>query len=89
MLNQQLIFTRDVLTGAGATLRLQYYRLIRNTPDGPRYGVAVHALAPDGETHAEAEDLTSLPARIDHLLALLSDGAVTPVSLRDVLEDLL
>lgn len=89
MLNQQCIFTRDVQTDAGLLLRLTYYRLVQSTPDGVRYGAAVRCLAPDGETYAEVRDITSQPARIDQLLALLSDGVVTPVGLGDIVEDFL
>lgn len=89
MLNQQSIFTRDVHTETGLPLQLTYYRLVQQTPDGVRYGAAVRCLAPDGETYAEARDITSVPARINQLLALLSGGAVTPVGFGDIVADFL
>ena len=39
------------------------------------------------EDYAALPDITSSPERIMQLLTQLADGAVTPVSLREIVED--
>lgn len=89
MQNRELFFTRNVQTQSGVPLRLEYYRLSRPTPPNIEYGAAVRCIRPEGAESASAENITVRPERIDALLRLLADAAVTPVTLYDVLEDIL
>lgn len=62
------------------------YRLLVESGQPCRYGVAV--LDRDGDC-ARVRDLTTRRARAEQVLELLRRNLVTPVTLRDVVEDLL
>ena len=80
MQEKDLIYTQHALAQNGRALRLEYYRLTQPDAHGPQYGAAIRCLSADGEDY---------PGRIERLLALLSEHTVTPVTLRDVITDLL
>lgn len=79
-MEKTLIGTRTAADEAGRTHQFFYYRL----EEKRRYGVCIRKQ--NGETAALA-DLTGDRRRIDALLGALLRGTVTPVSLRDVVED--
>ena len=72
----------------GRERRYRYYVLVGELPLGglscESYGVKI--VGEDGE-EASAPDITVSAARIDALVELLCRNAVSPVSLRDVLDD--
>lgn len=79
----------NALAQNGRALRLEYYRLTQPDTHGPQYGAAIRCLSADGEDYAAVPAITVCPGRIERLLALLSEHTVTPVTLRDVITDLL
>lgn len=89
MQEKDLIYTQHALAQNGRTLRLEYYRLTQPDAHGPQYGAAIRCLSADGEDYAAVPAITVCPGRIERLLALLSEHTVTPVTLRDVITDLL
>ena len=88
--NRSLVLKETVRTCRDAPLELRYYRLSEEASDGTtRYGAAVEALCEEEASGAEVPDITTSRAEIDRLLETLARGAVTPVSLREVIEELL
>ena len=88
--NRSLVQTKAVRTCRDAPLELMYYRLSEDAPDGTtRFGAAVEAVCEEGTSRAEVPDITTSREKIDRLLSALIRGAVTPVSLREVVEDFL
>ena len=71
---------------AGREHTLRYDLLLEAGVEGVRYGVSVQDRAGDG---AQVRDLTSRRERAEEVLALLARNTVTPVTLRDVIDDLL
>lgn len=85
MLREVKYAEKEYVDLKGQAHRLEYYLL--EEPGQPcRYGVAV--LDRGGE-RAAVRDVTSLRERAEEVLALLARNLVTPVTLRDVVEDLL
>jgi hypothetical protein len=80
--------TREHLELGAAKLALSY-RLFSQArgEEGTSYGIEV-ALEDTGEV-ASVEDITVDETRAVRLLRLLTRGTVTPVALRDVVEDFL
>ena len=72
----------------GRECRYRYYVLVGEMPLGglacESYGVKV--VGEDGE-EASVPNITVSTARIDALLELLARNAVSPVNLRDVIDD--
>ena len=67
----------------------EYYRLERDEAERTEYGAAIRCTSREGEDYAAAFCITIVPERIDRLLRTLAHCTVTPVTLRDVLDDLL
>lgn len=85
MLREVKYAEKEYVDLSGRPHRLEYYLL--EEPGQPcRYGVAV--LDPGGD-RAAVRDVTSLRSRAEEVLTLLARNLVTPVTLRDVVEDLL
>ena len=89
MLREDLIYTCHVYTQTGRRLRLEYYRLEHGEAERTEYGAAIRCTSREGEDYAAAFCITILPERIDCLLRTLARCTVTPVTLRDVLDDFL
>ena len=90
MKQEDLIYTRHAYTQTGRRLRLEYYRLAH--PDSEArtgYGAAIRCTAQDGVDYAAVFNITIVPEQIDRLLSTLARCTVTPVTLRDVIEDIL
>ncbi len=88
--NRSLVHTKTIRTCRGVPLELRYYRLSEEADDGTtRFGAAVKAVGEEESPRAEVPDITTSREDIDQLLATLARGTVTPVSLREVVEDLL
>lgn len=62
---------------------VHYYLLEENTGPERRYGIRVEC----GADQAELRDLTPVAGRARGLLEAMCRGAVTPVAVRDVVED--
>ena len=82
--------TKRTETCRGVPLELRYY-LTQEDPDtvrGPsRYGVIVEAYQNGECSRAEASDITTSREKIHTLIDTLARGAVTPETLRDVVDD--
>ena len=89
MIREDLIYTCHVCTQTGQRLRLEYYRLEHDEAERTEYGAAIRCTSHDGEDYAAAFCITIAPERIDRLLRTLARCTVTPVTLRDVLDDFL
>lgn len=81
--------SRTVADEGGENLRFDYYVLIGETDTGAffceSYGVAV-VQAETGRA-CRVPDITVSAARIDRLVTLLLEHAVTPVNLPEVVQD--
>ncbi|MDD3347139.1 DUF6514 family protein [Oscillibacter sp.] len=65
-------------------LSIQYYLLVQESTGGMEtYGVSVEC----GEEQDLLPDLTISKWRVSALLEMLARGSVTPVTLRDIVED--
>lgn len=87
MQREERIYERDAAAQDGRRLRLEYYRLETREQDRVSYGAAIRCVTGGGETYAALPDITTSPEKIARLLTQLADGAVTPVSLREIVED--
>ena len=88
--NRSLVQEKTARTCRDAPVKLRYYRLSEEAPDGTiRYGAAIEAVCEGARTFEEVPDITLSREEIDRLLQTLARGTVTPVSLREVVEDLL
>ena len=83
--------TRTAAAQGGDMLHLEYFLLAEDAPDGTtRYGIAIGCTRAGAAAEwARAADVTSCRAWAEALLRRLADGVVTPVSLREILEDAL
>ena len=88
--NLSLIQTNWTETCRSVPLELRYY-LTQEDPDtarGPsRYGVIVEAYQNGESSRAEVSDITISREKIHTLIDALARGAVTPETLRDVVDD--
>lgn len=87
MQREERIYERKAAAQDGKQLRLEYYRLETPDENTTRFGAAIRCASDGCEDYAALPDITSSPERIDRLLTILADGAVTPVSLREIVED--
>ena len=86
----QVIFERSAAAQSGVPMRLEYLLSYREAPEGtPEYGVGIRALTPGSCEEDCADGITPRRERAMELLRLLADGTVTPVTLRDILQDVL
>ena len=88
-MREMFVGTREEQGEDGRAVRCDYYVLIDQMEVGgsfacESYGVSI--AAPDGE-RVDLPNITTSAARIDELMELLTRNAVTPASLRDVVED--
>lgn len=88
-MRELLVDTRQETGEDGRTMGYRYYILVGEMAVSgglacESYGVKV--VGEDGE-EASVPDLTVSPARIDQLMELLVRNGVSPVTLRDVVED--
>lgn len=90
MLREVLIEQREARGEEGKSWRLGYYLLVDEVGSGgffcESYGVRV-ALLESGET-AQVRHITTSRSRIEELLERLCRNLVTPVTLHDVVEDM-
>ena len=89
MQREERIYERRAAAQDGRRLRLEYYRLEHGEAERTEYGAAIRCTSREGEDYAAAFCITILPERIDCLLRTLARCTVTPVTLRDVLDDFL
>ena len=86
----QIVYKRNAIAQSGAPLNLEYLLTCRELPDSvPEYGVGIRVLTPDSCEEDCADGITPRRERAMELLQLLADGTVTPVTLRDILQDVL
>ena len=86
----QIVYKRNAIAQSGAPLNLEYLLTCREPPDSvPEYGVGIRVLTPDSCEEDCADGVTPRRGRAMELLRLLADGTVTPVTLRDILQDVL
>ena len=86
----QIVSKRNAIAQSGAPLNLEYLLTCRELPDSvPEYGVGIRILMPDSCEEDCADGITPRRERAMELLRLLADGTVTPVTLRDILQDVL
>ena len=86
----QVVYKRSAVAQSGAPLNLEYLLTCRELPDSvPEYGVGIRVLTPDSCEEDCADGITPRRERAMELLRLLADGTVTPVTLRDILQDVL
>lgn len=86
----QIVYKRNAIAQSGAPLNLEYLLTCRELPDSvPEYGVGIRVLTPDSCEEDCADGVTPRRERAMELLRLLADGTVTPVTLRDILQDVL
>ena len=86
----QIVYKRSAVAQSGAPLNLEYLLTCREPPDSvPEYGVGIRVLTPDSCEEDCADGITPRRERAMELLRLLADGTVTPVTLRDILQDVL
>lgn len=74
---------RLIGTAKCGDIAVQYYLLEECTQETVTYGIEVAC----GGEYARVPDLTGSLGRMESLMAGLVRGAVTPVALRDVVED--
>ena len=86
----QIVYKRTAIAQSGVTLSLEYLLTCRELPDSvPEYGVGIRILTPDSCAEDCADGITPRRERAMELLRLLADGIATPVTLRDILQDVL
>lgn len=86
----QIVYKRNAIAQSGAPLNLEYLLTCRELPDSvPEYGVGIRVLTPDSCEEDCVDGITPRRERAMELLRLLADGTVTPVTLRDILQDVL
>lgn len=86
----QIVYKRNAIAQSGAPLNLEYLLTCREPPNSvPEYGVGIRVLTPDSCEEDCADGVTPRRERAMELLRLLADGTVTPVTLRDILQDVL
>ncbi|MEQ2442860.1 DUF6514 family protein [Pseudoflavonifractor sp. CLA-AP-H29] len=88
-MREMFVGTREEQGEDGRAVRCDYYILIDQMEVGgsfacESYGVGI--AESDGE-RVDLPNITTSAARIDELMELLTRNAVTPASLRDVVED--
>lgn len=88
-MREMFVGTREEQGEDGSTVQCDYYVLIDQIEVGgsfacESYGVGI--AIPGGE-RTDLPNITTSAARIDELMELLTRNAVTPASLRDVVED--
>lgn len=90
MKEMQVVYERSTTAQSGVPMKLEYLLSYREPPDGlPEYGVGIRVLTPDSCEEDCLDGVTPSRARAMELLRLLADGTVTPVTLRDILQDVL
>lgn len=86
----QIVYKRTAIAQSGVTLNLEYLLTCCEPPDSvPEYGVGIRILTPDSCEEDCADGITPRQERAMELLRLLADGTATPVTLRDILQDVL
>lgn len=86
----QIVYKRNAIAQSGAPLNLEYLLTCRELPDSvPEYGVGIRVLTPDSCEEDCVDGITPRRERAMELLRLLADGTATPVTLRDILQDVL
>lgn len=88
MKKTDLMYTKMVQDSQNRPLELAYY-LVSETGSGDitQYGVTIRASRAGARTDAQLCAITVSAERIEELLRLLANGSVTPVGLRDVVDD--
>ncbi len=86
----QVVYVRSAAAQSGVPMKLEYLLTCHEPPDGaPEYGVGIRVLTPDSCEEDCADGVTPRRERAMELLRLLADATVTPVTLRDILQDVL
>lgn len=82
---KQLKHTKTVDTQSGEPIELKYYLVLNIT--NREYGIAVRSVCGSRKEQALFSAVTPDCAKAESLLQKLADGAVTPVTLADVVQD--
>ena len=85
---KSIIFRKNIRVQDGRTLSLEY-SLMTSSDDGARadYGAAISCTDGQKTEYQEICNLTAIRARARALVERLARGAVTPVTMRDVVMD--
>ncbi len=91
MEKRKLLHELSIQTEQKVPISLQYYILKGWIPEENRimYGIEIEMQGAGQKESSYYLDVTSIENRAMEILALLAKYTVTPVTLRDVLEDLL
>lgn len=90
MLRKEVVYTRSAAALGGVPMELEYLLLCRDGPEGPpEYGVGIRCRTPESCEEDCVPGVTPRRARAMELLSVLAEGTVTPVSLREILQDVL
>lgn len=90
MTRREVAFTRRAAALSGAPMELEYLLLCRDGPGGTvEYGIGIRCRTPESCEEDCVCGVTPRRARAMELLRVLAEGTVTPVSLREILQDVL
>lgn len=88
MRKTDLMYKKTIRDSRDRPMELAYYLVSEaENGDAVQYGVTIRASRAGARTDAQLCAITVSAERIEELLRLLADGSVTPVGLRDVVDD--
>ena len=90
LIRKEVVYTRSAAAQSGVPMELEYLLSYRDGPDGlPEYGVGIRCRTPQSSEEDCVCGVTPRRERAMELLQVLAEGTVTPVSLREILQDVL
>ena len=88
-MRRTLLRTALTTDAAGRAVQLDYYLLTQYAAGLTQYGAEIVMHRGRDAERCAVGCITSLAAAITNIIAALAEGAVTPTSMREVLQDIL
>ena len=89
MHTKRLRYVRSIYPEHIKTAVLEYYLLVDTAAAQTHYGVSIRLICPEYVEEKSIRRITTSRRTIEQMLLAMAQGTVTPVSMRDIVEDML
>lgn len=89
MHSKRLRYVCSIYPDTSKPATLEYYLLAETTATQTHYGVSIRLICTEHVEEKTVRRITTSRQRIEQMLLAMARGTVTPVTMRDIVEDML
>ena len=89
MHTKRLRYVRSIYPDETGPVTLEYYLLADTAAAQTHYGICIRLICPKRVEEKTIRRITSSRRRIEQMLLAMAQGTVTPVTMRDIVDDML